>query len=60
MDLQKEKLIELLTRIAPNHYVQALLIVIVSICFAMLSSFSLILRGQQRFFVLLHSRYSMI
>ena len=36
MELQKEKLIELLTRIAPNHYVQALLIVIVSICFAKL------------------------
>jgi small-conductance mechanosensitive channel len=36
MELQKEKLIELLTQIAPNHYVQALLIIIVSICFAKL------------------------
>lgn len=36
MDFTKDKFIELLTRIAPNHYVQALLIIIVSICFAKL------------------------
>ncbi len=36
MELQKEKLIELLTQIAPNNYVQALLIIIVFICLAKL------------------------
>lgn len=36
MDFTKEKFIELLTRIAPNNYVQALLIIIVSMCFAKL------------------------
>ena len=36
MKLQKEKLMELLTQIAPNNYVQALLIIVVSICLAKL------------------------
>ncbi len=36
MDFTKEEFIELLTKIAPNHYVQALLIIIVSICLAKL------------------------
>ncbi len=33
MELQKEKLIELLTQIAPNNYVQALINIIVFLCF---------------------------
>ncbi len=34
MGLEKEKLIELLSKVAPNHYVQALLIIFIFVCFA--------------------------